>query len=74
MITLNVHLRQDLGEWVLVAVLEETYGEGMEPVKARAVWQSPLTGFEWDSDPLTAAWSALRRWSDLAIEDRSTNR
>jgi hypothetical protein len=69
MISMTLNLRQDLGEWHLVATLIETYGEGLDPAKARTVWASPLTGLEWDSDPLTAVLSALQRWSGMTMED-----
>lgn len=69
MITLNVHLRQDLGEWVLYAVLVEEYGPGLAPHKSSAVWQAPLTEAEWDGDSLSAVLSALQRWSDLTRAD-----
>lgn len=72
MLSLHVTLRQTLGDWELVAVARETYGSGLEPVEVRAVWQSPLTGPEWDSDPLASVLLALRRWSELTIEDVST--
>lgn len=74
MISVHVSMHQTLGEWQLVCVVRETYGAGLEPVEARAVWQSPLTEAEWDSDPLTSALVALRRWSDLTIADISTRR
>ena len=73
MLSLTVVLRQDLGEWVLVATLTEHYGQGLEPCQSRAVWQSPLTGPEWDCDPLTAVLSALQRWSGMTMEDQLRN-
>lgn len=73
MLTLTLHVRQDLGEWRLSAVLVEEYGRGLEPAKSTAVWQSPLTGAEWDSDPLTAVLSAVARWSGLTMEDHLRN-
>jgi len=72
MLSLNIHLRQDLGEWHLVAVLVEDFGKDLEPYKSTAVWQAPLTGPEWDSDALTAVLSALQRWSGVTIEERSS--
>jgi len=69
MLSLNLHVRQDLGEWTLSAVLVEEYGDGLEPCRATAVWRSPLTGPEWDADPLTAVLSAVARWSGMTIED-----
>lgn len=74
MLSLNVHVRQDLGEWTLSAVLVEEYGRGLEPAKSTAVWRSPLTPSEWDADPLTAVLSALARWSGVTIEERSSER
>lgn len=71
MLSLNVHLRQELGEWHLSAVLTENYGAGLEPAKSTTVWVVPLTGTEWDADPLVAVLSALARWSGMTMEDRS---
>jgi len=69
MLSVTIHLRQILGEWQLVATLTEHYGQGLEPAVSRTVWLSPLTGPEWDSDPLTAVLSALQRWSGMTMED-----
>jgi len=74
MVTMTVHLRQELGEWHLSAVVTEHYGAGLEPAKATAVWTSPLTGLEWDLDALAAALLALRRWSELTTDDLLRNR
>ncbi len=71
MITLNVHVRQDLGEWVVQAILTEDHGPGFQPERSTAVWRTPLTGTEWDSDALSAVLSALRRWSEVTIADQS---
>lgn len=65
MMTLNVHLRQDLGDWTLIAVLVEDHGAGCERYESRTVWTAPLTGPEWDGDALSAVLSALRRWSEV---------
>lgn len=73
MVSMTLHVRQSLGEWHLVATLTEEYGEGLEPVRARTVWLSPLTGPEWDSDPLWAVLSAVQRWSGMTIEDHVRN-
>lgn len=70
MLSLTIHVRQTLGEWHLSAVLTEEYGEGLEPAKSTTVWIFPLTGPEWDSDPLSAVLSAVQRWSGMTIEDR----
>lgn len=71
MVSLNVHIRQDLGDWTLTAVLVEDYGQDLEPARSTTVWVSPLTGPEWDGDALTAVLSALARWSGMTMEDRS---
>jgi len=73
MVSMTLVLRQTLGEWQLVATLTEHYGEGLEPAQSRTVWLSPLTGPEWDSDPLTAVLSALQRWSGMTMEDVARN-
>lgn len=70
MVQTTIHIRQVLGEWQLVATITEHYGQGLEPAQSRTVWLSPLTGPEWDSDPLTAVLSALQRWSGMTMEDR----
>jgi hypothetical protein len=72
MVSLTVVMRQELAEWVLVATVTESYGDELEPVTVRAVWKGPLTNAEWDSDPLWATLSGLRRWSDLTMSDLST--
>lgn len=74
MVSLTVVVRQELGEWVVTATLVETYGQGLEPVKATAVSRLPLTGREWDSDPLWSVLSALGRWSGMTMEDHLNNR
>lgn len=67
MLTLNVHLRQDLGEWVVTAHLQESYGEGLEPLASSCVYHFPLTAAEWDGDALSAVLSALQRLSLIHI-------
>lgn len=74
MISMTLVLRQTLGDWHLVATITEHYGDGLEPDQSRTVWLSPLTGPEWDSDPLTAVLSALQRWSGMTMEDHLRNR
>ena len=74
MITLNVHVRQDLGEWVVQAILTEDHGPGFQPERSTAVWRAPLTASEWDADALSAVLSALTRWSEVTMEDRSRAR
>lgn len=74
MVSMTLVIRQVLGEWHLSAVLHETYGGDIPPDTSRTVWQSPLTGPEWDSDPLTAVLGAVARWSGMTIEDASRNR
>jgi hypothetical protein len=70
MVSTTIHVRQVLGEWHLVATITEHYGKGLEPAVSRTVWLSPLTGPEWDSDPLSAVLSAIQRWSGMTMEDR----
>jgi len=70
MLSLNVHVRQILGSWHLTAVLVRDYGDGLEPVTATAVWDSPLTAAEWDDDDLSAVLGAIARWSGLTIESK----
>lgn len=70
MVSTTIHVRQVLGEWQLVATITEHYGIGLEPAVSRTVWLSPLTGPEWDSDPLSAVLSALQRWSEMTMADR----
>jgi len=68
MVTLNIHVRQDLGQWSLTAVLVEDYGAGLEPDVSSTSWQGPLTGPEWDAGPLEAVLSAVARWSGMTID------
>jgi hypothetical protein len=67
MISLSLHLRQSLGDWVLTATLTEEYGVGFEKCTSRTVWQAPLTEQEWEGDPLSSVLSAVSRWSDLTM-------
>ena len=73
MVSMTLVVRQVLGEWHLTATLVETYGEDLEPFSGRAVWRSPLTGPEWDADPLSAVLSAVQRWSGMTMEDHRKN-
>jgi hypothetical protein len=73
MITFDLHARQDLGEWHIVAILSEHYGSGLDSAQSRAVFQIPLTEREWDSDPLSAVLSMLQRWSFLTTPDPRVN-
>jgi len=74
MITLNVHVRQDMSGWTLTGALTEDHGSGLPVERSTTVWSSPLTATEWDSDPLTAVLSALARWSGMTIEDALRSR
>ena len=74
MVSLTVHLRQDLGEWYLRATLVSEHGVGIPSEISGTSWQSPLTGAEWDADDLSAVLSALARWSGMTIEDASRKR
>ena len=70
MVSLNLHVRQELGEWVVTAVLVETYGNGIPPDTSTAAYRYPLTDQEWDGDPLSSVLSAVARWSGMTMEDR----
>lgn len=69
MVSLNLHLRQELGEWVVTAVLIQTYGNGVPPDKSVAEYRYPLTEQEWDEDVLSSVLSAVARWSGMTMED-----
>lgn len=71
MLSLTIHVRQDLGEWVLNATLVRDNGRGLEPEVSSTVWTAPLTEPEWDSDDLSAVLSALARWSGMTISESS---
>lgn len=71
MLSLTLHVRQDLGEWVLNATLVRDHGRGLEPEVSSAVWTRPLTEQEWDSDDLSAVLSAIARWSGMTISEGS---
>lgn len=73
MVSLNLHLRQELGEWVVTAVLVETYGQGLAPAASHAEYRYPLTEHEWDADVLTSVLSAVARWSGMTMEDHRAN-
>lgn len=68
MLSLNVHVRQVLGEWQVTAILVESFGESLEPEVATDAYTMPLTEREWDSDALTSTLSALARWSGRAMD------
>jgi hypothetical protein len=68
MVSCTLVVRQELGDWVVSVVLTEEYGEGFEPLKARAVYHYPLTASEWDADALGAVLSALHRWSVMTTQ------
>ncbi len=74
MVSMTLVLRQDLGEWHIVATITEHHGAGLEPDQSRAVFTLPLTEREWDSDPLSAVLSAVARWSGMTMEDHARNR
>ena len=73
MVSLNLHVRQELGEWVVTAVLVETYGNGIPPDASTAEYRYPLTDQEWDGDALSSVLSAVARWSGMTMEDRPKN-
>lgn len=68
MLSLTIHVRQDLGEWSLHATLVRHAGNGFQPEISETAWQMPLTEQEWDSDDLSAVLSAVARWSGMTIE------
>jgi hypothetical protein len=72
MVTINVHVRQDLGEWVVTAVLTESHGAGLAPSVSTSEYHMPLTEREWDSDPLSAGLSAVSRWVGKWVESGMT--
>jgi hypothetical protein len=67
MVSCTLHLRQDLGEWVLKVVVTEDYQGTAEPLQGTAVWRAPLTATEWDGDVLSAVLSALHRWVEMTM-------
>lgn len=71
MLSLNLHVRQDLGEWTCTAVLCRNDGEGLEPEVSTSLYTMPLTGPEWDADDLSAVLSAVARWSGWAMSETS---
>ena len=68
MMSLNVHVRQELGEWVISGTLVESHGKGLEPDVSTNDLRLFLTDEEWSSDPLTAVLSALQRWLGVTSE------
>lgn len=69
MISLNLHVRQDLGQWTCTAVLVQDHGRGLEPEVSTSNYTMPLTGPEWDDDALSAVLSAVARWSGWAMSE-----
>lgn len=73
MLSLNLHVRQDLGQWSCTAVLVQDLGAGLEPEVSTSHYTMPLTGPEWDDDALSSVLSAVARWSGWAMsESRAT--
>lgn len=68
MLSLNLHVRQVLGEWQCTAVLVRDVGEGFSPEVSTGSCTLPLTGQEWDLDDLSAVLSAVQRWSGVTSE------
>jgi hypothetical protein len=73
MLSLNLHVRQVLGEWHITATLVRSLGEGYEPEMSSGSCQLALTGPEWDYDDLTAVLSAVSRWSGVTMAGQSQN-
>jgi hypothetical protein len=69
MLSLNLHVRQDLGQWTCTAVLTRAAGAGIEPEVSTSLYSMPLTDLEWDGDDLTAVLSAVARWSGWAMSE-----
>lgn len=67
MLSLNLHVRQVLGEWQCSAVLVRDLGEGFAPEVSHGTYTLPLTGPEWDEDDLSAVLSAVQRWSVVTM-------
>jgi hypothetical protein len=74
MLSLNLHVRQVLGQWEISAVLVRDLGSGFEPEVSQGVSSLPLTGPEWDYDDLTAVLSAVARWSGMTTDGAVANR
>lgn len=74
MLSLNLHVRQDLGQWTCTAVLVRDDGAGLEPEVSTSHYTMPLTGPEWDSDDLSAVLSAVARWSGWAMSETRATR
>jgi hypothetical protein len=70
MLDLTVHVRQELGEWVISAVLSESHGTGLEPDVSTTSARLFVSGWEWSQDPLTAVRSALLRWLGVTSEGK----
>jgi hypothetical protein len=68
MLSLNLHVRQVLGEWQVSAVLVRDLGKGFQPEKSVGVSHLPLTSMEWETDDLTAVLSAVARWSGMTMD------
>lgn len=68
MLSLNIHVRQVLGQWEISAVLVRDLGSGFDPEVSQGVSSLPLTGPEWDCDDLTAVLSAVARWSGMTMD------
>lgn len=74
MLSLNLHVRQVLGEWHISAVLVRDLGQGFQPEVSQGVSHLALTGPEWDADDLTAVLSAVARWSGMTIDPNGGSR
>jgi hypothetical protein len=70
MLSLNLHVRQVLGEWQITAVLVRDLGSGFQPEVSQGSSSLALTGPEWEADDLTAVLSAVARWSGMTIDPK----
>jgi hypothetical protein len=68
MLDLNIHVRQELGEWLITGVLVESHSGTWKPDVSTHEMRLPLTDREWSQDPLTALQSALQRWLGVTSE------
>ena len=69
MLHITIHVREDLAEWLCQIAITESYGAPLKPVTVTRTFPLARTSDEWDSDPLTAALSAVSRMSGFLVEE-----
>lgn len=74
MLSLTLHVRQELGEWSISATLVRDLGRGFQPEVSSGVCRLRLTELEWDEDDLSAVLSAVQRWSVVTMSSPSLER